>query len=246
MKPLPLIIVAALAGGGLVWFLMKQSPEETPQHSAAAARGAQTISAAHAKSAEPVKAAPASPSKPSAADKAAEELKGSVLVNLGKVEDIGRQTGSMLAAEKELAMLRAIEAPARTPEQSRRLLELERQRATSLGALPEITGFQNNPDEYARFFGSLLQQAGNLDAAHTKAVTDYMHIRGEAMVAAGLNAAKEPTDPAKEEAWEKQRDDFNEETVDGIAKILPPGEAARIGFTDKFVELLEQDFDKAQ
>ena len=42
------------------------------------------------------------------------------------------------------------------------------------------------------------------------------------------------------------RSEFNEATVDGVAKLLPPGEAERIGFTDKFIELMEQDFDKAK
>jgi len=66
------------------------------------------------------------------------------------------------------------------------------------------------------------------------------------MIDAGLNAANEPAEPEQEEAWEEKRDAFNEVTVDGVAKILPPGEAERIGFTDKFLELMEQDFDKAK
>lgn len=67
----------------------------------------------------------------------------------------------------------------------------------------------------------------------------------EAMLAAKLNNANEPEDPEQEEAWEEQRDAFNEETAAGVARLLAPGEAERIGFTPGFLELLEQDFDKA-
>ena len=68
----------------------------------------------------------------SAADKAAVELKDHILVSLGKLEDIGRQAAAMLLAEKELTDLRASDPAARTPEQRRRLLDLERQRASTL------------------------------------------------------------------------------------------------------------------
>ena len=52
--------------------------------------------------------------------------------------------------------------------------------------------------------------------------------------------------PAQEEAWEERRDGFIAQTAAGVAKLLPPGEAERIGFTYKFLELMEQDFDKAK
>jgi hypothetical protein len=245
MKTLHLVVVAAVAGGGLVWFLMKQEEKDSPKPSGSPSVE-RTVSSTPTPSSSRSKPEATHAPTPSPADVAAAELKGNVLVNLGKVDDIGHQAGSMMIAEKELIALRAIDPAARTSEQSKRLLELERQRATTLGALPEIAHFQDNPDEYALFFGALLQQAGNLDAAQTKSVTDYMRARGQAMVDAGLNAAKEPAEADKEEVWEQQRDAFNEDTVDGVARILPPGEAERIGFTDKFIELMEQDFDKAK
>lgn len=243
MKQLITIILAVAAGGALVWYFTRgDTVEPTP-----ATKSASSTSSKPAAPTTPATTpAPGGPKTLSDADKVAAELKDQVVVTLGKVEDVGRQAGVMLLSQNELAALRAIDPATRTPEQSRRLLELERQRASALGALPEIEHFQDNADEYARFFGALLTEAGKLDPAQSKAVTDYMRTRGEAMIAAGLNAAKEPTDVAQEEAWEEKRDEFNEETVDGVEKLLPPGEAERIGFTDKFIELMEQDFDKAK
>ena len=243
MKQLVTILLAVAVGGALVWYFKGRDASEPSPN-------AKTTTPVAGKPATPASTvstpAPGAPKTLSEADKVAAALKDQVVVTLGKVEDVGRQSGVMLLAQGELAALQAIDAAARTPEQSRRLLELERQRASALGALPEIEHFQDNPDEYARFFGSLLTEAGKLDPAQSKAVTDYMRTRGTEMIAAGLNAAKEPTDVAQEEVWEEKRDEFNEATVDGVAKLLPPGEAERIGFTDKFIELMEQDFDKAK
>jgi len=243
MKQIVTILLAVAAGGALVWYFKGRDNVE-PQPAVKPAPTAASKPAAPVTSVSTP--APGGPKTLSKADKIAAALKDDVVVTLGKIEDVGRQAGSMLASQTELAALQALDPATRTPEQNRRLLELERQRASALGALPEIEHFQDNPDEYARFFGSLLTEAGELNAAQSKAVTDYMRTRGAEMVAAGLNAAKEPADPAQEQAWEEKRDEFNEATVDGVAKILPPGEAERIGFTDKFIELMEQDFDKAK
>jgi len=243
MKQIIIILLAVAAGGALVWFFKNSDPGGPPTATKTAPPANKTPGTASSVPAAPT---PAASKTLSEADKAVAALKDQVVVSLGKIEDVGRQAGTMLVAQSELAILQALDPAARTPEQNRRLLELERQRASALGALPEIEHFQDNPDEYARFFGSLLTEAGKLDAAQSKAVTDFMRTRGQEMVAAGLNAAKEPTDVAQEEVWEAKRDEFNEATVDGVAKLLPPGEAERIGFTDKFIELMEQDFDKAK
>lgn len=245
-----LLIVGALVGGATVWFLMRPSPDLP----SAPLNGSKQTEA-HSRSAETNSRAEATELRREAkkrdeGDEAGKELLAEaadgVVVNLGKVEDIGRQTADLLKFRSELAGLRAIPVGERTAAQSRRLLELERQTATAMGLLPEIAGFQNSPDEYSRFFGSLIQDAAGLDDARASVVSDYMKGRGEAMVAGGLNAAKEPTDPDQQQKWESLRDAFNKDTAKGVAKLLPPGEAEKIGFTPEFLELLEQDFDKAE
>ncbi len=246
MKQFLTAIIAAAAGGGLVWFLVGNRAGESAG-SAAPSSPAQVKAPAGPVESEtgPPGVKGRAPRPVSGADKAADELKDQIVVTLGKVTDVGSKAGSMLQAKMELRALRSADPATLTPEQHRRLLDLERQRAEVLGMLPEIAGFQDNPEEYAGFFGSLLQEAAGLDGPKTKEVSDYMRSRSEAMIAAGLNTAKEPADAALQEAWEEKRDAFNEESVAGISKILPPGEAERIGFTDSFMELLEQDFDKA-
>jgi hypothetical protein len=175
----------------------------------------------------------------------ADSLKDKIVVDLGTAEDIGKQTAAMLGTRQELMRLRSIKPENRTPEENQRLLELERQNAIAMGVLPEITNFQNNPSQYADFFSSLIQEAAGLDQNQRIAVHDYMRGRGEGLIAAGLNAAREPVDPSEESLWEERRDQFNTDTAAGVAKLLGPGEAERIGFTPGFLELLEQDFDKA-
>lgn len=243
MKQLITILIAVAAGGALVWYFNGRDASGPSPNAKTTTPGAGKPAAPGTMVSTP---APGAPKTLSEADKIAAALKDQVVVTLGKVEDVGRQAGVMLLSQSELAALQAIDAATRTPEQSRRLRELERQRASALGTLPEVAQFQDNPDEYARFFGSLLTEAAKLDPAQSKAVTDYMRTRGTEMVAAGFNAAMKPADAAQEDVWEEKRDAFNEETVEGVTKILPPGEAARIGFTDKFMELMEQDFDKAK
>ncbi len=217
-------------------------PEEAKQRVSSPARPA-----AARESLTPEKQAAVSRSWSAPASSALEEeLKDKVVVNLGKVEDIGARLGAVLVAQGELNTLNAVPTADRSAEQARRLRDLERNRAAALGALPEVSAFQDNPDEYSRFFGSLLQRSASLDEPQTRVVADYMRARGAAMIAAGLNAAREPRDTAAADEWEEKRDAFNEATVDGVSAILPPGEAARIGFTGAFMELLEQDFDKAK
>ena len=83
-------------------------------------------------------------------------LKGKVIVSLGRVEDIGKRFGAFLPAFGELHRLSSREPDTLSPGEKRRLLELQRDHAKLLGALPEITNFQDQPDEYGRFFSSTL------------------------------------------------------------------------------------------
>lgn len=249
-----LILVSAIVGGGLVWLFFgsgtkPMSPEDEPRETAKVPPRRPTSEPADRldrsdRSTKSTRIADSN-GRTEELEQFVEGLKDKVVVDLGTVEDIGKQTAAMLLSEPELARLKATSKDDLTPAESQRLLELERQKATALGVLPEITGFQDDPDQYARFFSSLLERSAGLDEAQTAAVFDYMKGRGEAMVAAGLNAANEPEDPVMEEAWEERRDQFNAATARGVAEILPPGEAERIGFTPGFMELLEQDFDKA-
>lgn len=248
MKRISLVFLAAVAVVGVaVWWRFHSQGDRSDQIPTPTIPTAfESKSAGSPQTAEKSRTATQAPSAPAAQIPTETPLEGQVVVALGTVEDIGRQTAAMLLGEKELSDLKNMETSVRTPEQRRRLLELERQRTTTLGMLPEIAQFQNNPEEYSRFFGSLLKQAADLDAAQTKVLTDYFRERGTGLIASGLNAANEPKDPAQEEPWEEKRDDYNEETAEGAIKLLPPGVAEKIGFSDKFLELLEQDFDKAQ
>ncbi|MEO5711863.1 MAG: hypothetical protein ABIT37_00095 [Luteolibacter sp.] len=243
-----LFVIAVLLGGLAVWSFNRK------EHVAALAAATRTgTPAATTRHTSPAKVdddddpAPARPARTADAEqeKLNKTLRENVVINLGKVEDIGRQAASMMTTRKELKALRAIASADRTPEQSARLLALERQHAVALGMVSEISSFQNNPDEYGRFFSSLLQQSGGLDDTRTAGVNQYMRGRSEAMIAAGFNAANEPADPAKAAEWETRRDAFNTATADGVAALLPPGKADEIGFTAGFLEMMEQDFDKA-
>jgi hypothetical protein len=113
-----------------------------------------------------------------------------------------------------------------------------------LGALPEITKFQDSPDDYGRFFKSMLRQAAGLNDGQAAQVEAYMRQRAVEMNQLGLNAAKEPTDQALEEAWEERRDHFNEQTAEGLKAVLPPGVAEKAGISKELMEFLEMDFDK--
>jgi hypothetical protein len=167
-----------------------------------------------------------------------------VAVSLGKVEDLGQRAGALLAGMGELNTLAARDPATLTPEEKRRLLELQRDQAKLLGALPEITKFQDSPDDYGRFFKSMMQQAAGLNDAEAAQVENFMRQRAVEMNQLGLNAAKEPTDPKLEEEWEERRDKFNEQTADGLKRVLPPGAAEKAGLNKELMEFLEMDFDK--
>ena len=171
-------------------------------------------------------------------------LQTNVVVSFGTVEDMGRRAGAFLPSLNELQVLSGRDAGTLSPDEKRRLLELQRDHAQLLGALPEITRFQDNPDEYARFFRSMFEQAAGLSDAQAGQIESYMRERATAMNQAGLNAAREPTDPKLEEEWEERRDKFNEQTAEGLKTILPPGAAEKVGFGPELMEFLEMDFDK--
>jgi hypothetical protein len=171
-------------------------------------------------------------------------MQSNVVVSLGKVEDVGKSAGTFLPAMAELTALSARDPSTLNPDEKRRLLELQRDHAKLLGALPEITKFQDNPDDYGRFFKSMLQQAASLTDPQAAQVEAYMRQRAIEMNQQGLNAGREPTDPKLEEAWEEQRDQFNARTAEGLKGILPPGAAEKAGLSKELMEFLEMDFDK--
>jgi hypothetical protein len=175
---------------------------------------------------------------------AAVPAQSNIVVSLGKVEDLGQRAGTLLAGMGELNALGARDPNTLTADEKRRLLELQRDHAKLLGALPEITKFQDSPDDYGRFFKSMMQQAAGLNDAEAAQVENFMRQRAVEMNQLGLNAGKEPTDPKQEEAWEERRDQFNEQTADGLKKVLPPGAAEKAGISKELMEFLEMDFDK--
>jgi hypothetical protein len=170
--------------------------------------------------------------------------KSNIVVSLGKVEDLGQRAGALLAGMAELNALGARDPNTLTPDEKRRLLELQRDNAKLLGALPEITKFQDSPDEYGRFFKTMMQQAVGLNEAEAAQVESFMRQRAVEMNQLGLNAAKEPTDAKAEEEWEERRDKFNEQTAESLKKVLPPGAAEKAGISKELMEFLEMDFDK--
>jgi hypothetical protein len=178
------------------------------------------------------------------AKKQLEELKDKVVVVLGKVEDVGKQTSHMLKDWTELEELSEHAPATLTPEQKARLLTLQRQHAQALGILPEIAGFQDRPDEYGRFFRSMIQESLTLPDAQAAQVESYMRQRAEEMNRLGLNNGKEPTDAAQEAAWEQRRDVFNEQTFDGLSRFIPAETLKQAGFGPPLMELLENDFDQ--
>ncbi len=171
-------------------------------------------------------------------------LESNVVVSLGKVEDVGKRAGVFLPALVEMDALASKDLSTLTAEEKRRLLQLQRDHAQLLGALPEIARFQDNPDEYGRFFSSMFQQAAGLTEPQAAQVQDFMRQRAVLMNEQELNAAKEPADPKLEEVWEERRDKFNEQTAEGLKSILPPGAAEKVNFGPELMEFLEMDFDK--
>ena len=161
-----------------------------------------------------------------------------------RVADTGKRAGVFLSVMGDLSALSRRDPASLTPEEKRRLLELQREHAKLLGALPEITAYQDDPEQYGRFFSSMFQQAGGLTDAQAAQVETYMRERGTTMNQLRLNAANEPSDPKLEEVWEEKRDAFNAQSADGLKSILPPGAADKIGLGPELMELLEMDFDK--
>lgn len=171
-------------------------------------------------------------------------FESNVVVSLGKVENIGKRAGVFLPSLVEMEALASKDPSTLTADEKRRLLQLQRDHAQLLGALPEITRFQDNPSEYGRFFSSMFQQAAGLTVPQAAQVQDYMRQRAVLMNQQELNAAKEPTDLKLEEEWEERRDKFNEQTAEGLKGILPTGAAEKVNFGPELMEFLEMDFDK--
>ena len=250
----PLSVLILVAGVIAAWLLMNRgrAPAGPDARNSTAARdvAASTAPAAPQKPSVSSTPSPGTSTKP-AADVATgaphpEAQPGDVIVSLGKVEDVARRAAAALGARSELAALTSRDRSTLTGDEKRRLLELQRDQAAFLGMLPEIAGFQDDPDEYARFFRTLVQQAAGASDSEADAIQSFMRQRGVLMRERGLNAGNEPDDPGQEEAWEERRDAFNEETVQGLRAVLPQATADKAGLTPQLMEFLEMDFDKAE
>ena len=171
-------------------------------------------------------------------------LKNKVVVSLGTVEEMGKRAGALLPDLNELQSLTDRDPVTLSPEEKQRLLQLQRDHAQLLGALPEIAHFQDNPAEYGRFFSNMLQQAAGLTEAQAAQVEAYMGQRATEMNQSQLNTASQPTDPQMKDAWEQRRDKFNAQTADGLNAVLPPGASQKAGISSSLMEFLEMDFDK--
>jgi hypothetical protein len=167
-----------------------------------------------------------------------------VVVLPRKVEEVGKQAGAFLPVMAELTALSRRDPGTLSAEEKRRLLQLQRDHAKLLGALPEITAYQDNPEQYGKFFRSMVQEAAGLSEPQAAQVEEYMTQRATMMNGLGLNAGKEPTDPKLEEDWEARRDTFNAQTAEGLKAVLPPNVADRAGLSAELLEFLEMDFDK--
>ena len=167
-----------------------------------------------------------------------------VVVSLGTVEDMGKRAGALLPDLSELQTLSSRDPSTLSPEEKQRLLQLQRDQAQLLGALPEIAHFQDNPAEYGRFFSNMLQQAAGLTDEQASQVEAYMSQRATEMNQNRLNTSNQPTDPELKETWEQRRDKFNALTADGLNAVLPPGAAEKAGIGPSLMEFLEMDFDK--
>jgi hypothetical protein len=91
----------------------------------------------------------------------------------------------------------------------------------------------------------MLQEAATLNDLQAAQVEEFMRQRAMVMNQLELNAAKEPSDPKLEEAWEERRDHFNEQTANGLKAILPPGAAEKVRWGPELLEFLEMDFRQA-
>ena len=112
-----------------------------------------------------------------------------------------------------------------------------------LGALPEIVDFQNQPDEYGRFFRGLFETGGALSTEDADKVERLMKSRAEELIRQGLNEGNKPADGAI--AWEWKRDSFHEETAAQLNAILPEEAKQRFPISSSLMEFLEMDFDKS-
>ena len=221
------------------------SPAETPAAlTTPASDGSAQIQNLKGRLAEEMRARQRAEAEAAALRQKLAPLESNVVVSLGKIEDIGKRAGTFLPALGELQALTGRDPNTLSADEKRRLLELQRDHAKLLGALPEITRFQDNPEEDGRFFSSMLQQAAGLTDPQAAQVDAYMRERATVMNQLELNAAKEPADPKLEEAWEERRDAFNEQTATGLKAILPPGAAEKAGLGPELMEFLEMDFDK--
>jgi len=218
--------------------------EVQPKPAAAAPESSLEVAELKRRLAEEIRARKQAQSEAAALRSKAASVETNAVAPLVRVADTGKRAGVFLPVMGELAALSGRDSATLSPDEKRRLLELQREHAKLLGALPEITGYQDNPEQYGRFFSSMFQQAAGLSDAQAAQVETFMRERGTAMNQLRLNAANEPADPKLEEAWEAQRDAFNEQTANGLRTVLPPGAAERVGFGPELLEFLEMDFDK--
>ncbi|MCB1095620.1 MAG: hypothetical protein KDN22_08615 [Verrucomicrobiae bacterium] len=174
-----------------------------------------------------------------------ETVKNEIVVSFGPIEQLGAQASQFFASHEAARLRRQASAlgqelPPQTPEE---LLADQRQAVEFLGALPEIVDFQNQPDEYGRFFRGLFETGGALSTEDADKVERLMKSRAEELIRQGLNEGNKPADGAI--AWEWKRDSFHEETAAQLNAILPDEAKQRFPISSSLMEFLEMDFDKS-
>jgi hypothetical protein len=80
--------------------------------------------------------------------------------------------------------------------------------------------------------------------AQADQVDTFMQQRAREMIRSGLNAGSKPAEQAQQDTGEEERDQFNEQTADGLRQLLSPALADKVGIDPQLMEFLETDFDK--
>ena len=153
-----------------------------------------------------------------ALNEAVGDLNEEVVVNLGRIQDLGSEYANLMVEAK--AMVAQFDAEGGVdPQQRKELMQEFMERAGEItAAVPEIIGFEERPKDITRFFKALFQNLVGIDEAEAETLGPILERYYVEAIENEVTMKHAPQmDPDKFDAWKAGRDAF---FADGRAEVL--------------------------
>lgn len=151
------------------------------------------------------------------------DLSQDVVVNLGRIQDLGGNYARLMVEAQGLVARFADENQSTSAEERQELMKEFLQGASDItAAVPEIIGFEEQPKDMSRFFQSLYQELAEIDEAQAQSLAPVIERLYTDAIEQRLTMKAAPKLNADEfDEWKGRRDAFFAEGRAELLELLP-------------------------